>query len=80
MNGVANIITALGTLVTALVTLFTVIVSLRATRKVVTGNTEIHHMINQRDTDNRVFQADLVQSLTDAGVTVPKDKSLEGGS
>jgi hypothetical protein len=43
---------------------------LRATR-------QVHTIVNQRDTDARVYREDLQDALRDAGEPVPTDRSIK---
>lgn len=37
----------------------------------------VHRVVNQKATDARVYEADLIDVLRNAGVDVPRDKSLQ---
>lgn len=65
-------INQLPAILTALTALVAAIGTLRQIRKV-------HTIVNQQRTDSLTYQAQLTSALTRAGITVPKDQSLEDG-
>lgn len=75
----AGIITASASVLTAislLVTAFTVLVPiLRGTKDNAEKISEVHVIVNQQRTDAKRYQRELIQTLKDAGVAVPRDQS-----
>jgi predicted anti-sigma-YlaC factor YlaD len=73
-SSIAGIVTAVTGLVTAVggvVLSVTVLIPLLKTSK------STHGIVNQQRTDMLKYQAELKEALTDAGVVVPGDKSLD---
>ena len=67
-------------LVTSLVVLAGVAIPVwRELRKNSKATDEIHKIVNQQRTDMQSYQEDLLIALRNAGVEVPRDKSLDAG-
>lgn len=86
MNGIALIITAIGTCITALALLFgalpLLIKALNEGRanaaevvKIKTVSDETHKIVNQKATNQENYIAALVRTIQDGGLTVPVDQS-----
>jgi hypothetical protein len=70
-----DIITAVTTAVVAIIGATAALLPLL--RKVHAEVQEVHHMVNQKSTDDKAYQEDLVQALSRAGIEIPKDQSLK---
>jgi hypothetical protein len=69
-TAIASVITALALIIGALPALIKV---LRTTR-------EVHTIVNQQRTDMQNYNRALIAALRSAGIEVPVDQSLQGGT
>ena len=66
ITAIAASITAVGGLTAALALLIPILRQVR----------EVHTLVNQKASDDAVYQRDLIDALRKAGIDVPRDKSL----
>ena len=73
---VAGIITAIGVCITAvggLIAALTLFIPILRQVK------QVHTLVNQKASDDAIYQRDLIEALRNAGIDVPRDKSLKEG-
>jgi FAD/FMN-containing dehydrogenase len=77
MSDIAIIITASATALTGLVTAIGGIIIALRQKETITKVDDVHSMVNSQRTDMMTNLQELRAALQEAGITIPKDKSLE---
>jgi len=73
ISAVASVITALGGLILSVTYVIPAIRTLKTTKDEVA---KVHELVNGQATNQTIRISDLTDSLTHAGIAVPRDKSL----